>query len=156
MLVGVNYPWIDYGWDFGEPPAVWVSPQYVAEWREKKRKQIAADFQAFVEIGLFAVRWFMLADGLSYGMGEEAPRKVGGRWAFDPLPMDHPCHIQLREDFEYVLKTCADLKIKVVPSLIDFQWLHQGTVADANTNIVKGGRSDIVRDPVKSRAFFDA
>jgi len=154
MLVGVNYPWIDYAWDFGDPPAAWVNPQHVAEWREKKRKQIVADFRAFAEMGLFAARWFMLADGLSYGVGEEAPKKVGGRWTFDPLPAAHPFHKQLCDDFEFVLKTCDELKIKFVPSLVDFHWLHQGVAADAG--IVKGGRSDIVSDPAKSRAFFDA
>src|SRR5262245_27199570 len=74
MLVGVNYPWIDYAWDFGDPPEAWVNPQYVAEWREKKRRQIVTDFRAFAEMGLFAVRWFILADGLSYGVGEAAPK----------------------------------------------------------------------------------
>src|SRR5215475_4198125 len=138
MLVGVNYPWIDYGWDFGDPPPAWVGTQHVAEWREKKREQIVADFRAFAEMGLFPVRWFILADGLSYGVGEAAPKKVGGVWVFDPLPGDHPFHIQLREDFEFVLKTCDELKIKFAPSLIDFHWCHQGVVAGADAGVVIG------------------
>ncbi len=155
MLIGINYPWIDYAWDFGDPPSAWVNPQYVAEWREKKRQQIVADFRAFAEMGLFAVRWFMLADGLSYGTGGEAPRIVSGKWTFDPLPREHHFHQQLCDDFEFVLKTCAGLQLKFVPSLIDFHWCHQGTVADANANIVKGGRYDVVSDAAKSKAFFD-
>jgi hypothetical protein len=155
MLVGVNYPWIDYAWDFGDPPEAWVNPQYVAEWREKKRQQIVADFRAFAEMGLFAVRWFMLADGLSYGAGADAPKIVSGKWTFDSLPREHRFHQQLCDDFEFVLKTCDELKIKFVPSLIDFHWCHQGTVADANAGIVKGGRYDIVADPAKSKTFFD-
>jgi hypothetical protein len=154
MLVGVNYPWIDYAWDFGDPPVAWVNQQNVAEWREKKRRQIVADFRAFAEMGLFAVRWFMLADGLSYGLGDEAPKIVSDKWTFDPLPRAHPFHQQLCDDFEFVLKTCNQLKLKFVPSLIDFHWCHQGT-ADANAGIVKGGRYDLVADPAKSRAFFD-
>lgn len=156
MLVGVNYPWIDYGWDFGDPPTAWVNSHHVNEWRERKREQIIGDFRAFAEMGLFAVRWFILADGLSYGVGEAAPKKVGGRWAFDPLPGDHPFHKQLREDFEFVLKTCDELKIKFAPSLIDFHWCHQGVVAAADANIVKGGRADVVRDPARGEVFFDA
>jgi hypothetical protein len=155
LLVGINYPWRDYAWDFGDPPAAWVAPQYVAEWREKKRQQIVADFRAFAELGLFAVRWFMLADGLSYGTGGEAPKIISGKWTFDPLPREHPFHKQLCEDFEFVLKTCDDLKIKLVPSLVDFHWCHQGTVADADAGIVKGGRYDIVSDAAKSKTFFD-
>jgi hypothetical protein len=156
MLVGVNYPWIDYAWDFGDPPAAWVNPDSVAAWRAKKREQIVSDLRAFAEMGMFAARWFMLADGLSYGVGEEAPKNVSGQWVFDPLPADHPFYKQLCDDFEFVLKTCSELNIKILPSLIDFHWLHPGVVADANANIVKGGRYNIIRDPAKSRAFFDA
>jgi len=156
MLVGVNYPWIDYGWDFGDPPEAWVNKQHVGEWRERKREQMIADFRGFAEMGLFAVRWFILADGLSYGVGEAAPKKVGDRWEFDPLDCDHPFHEQLREDFEFVLKTCDALKIKFAPSLIDFHWCRQGVVAEAGADIVKGGRSEIVCDPAKSEVFFDA
>jgi hypothetical protein len=47
MLVGINYPWIDYGWDFGDPPPAWVAGEYVAGWRENKRKQIEEDFRLF-------------------------------------------------------------------------------------------------------------
>jgi hypothetical protein len=155
MLIGINYPWIDYAWDFGDPPEAWVAPAYADEWRRKKREQIAADFRAFAEMGLFAVRWFMLADGLSYGAGDEAPKVIGGKWTFDPLPREHRFHKQLCEDFEFVLKTCAELKIKFVPSLVDFHWCYQGVAADADGKIVKCGRYDVVADEAKSRVFFD-
>src|SRR5262245_17179884 len=56
--VGINYPWIDYAWDFGDPPAAWVAPPQLAEWRAKKRSQIVEDFKSFRRMGLFAVRWF--------------------------------------------------------------------------------------------------
>src|SRR5215470_16715131 len=108
MLVGVNYPWIDYGWDFGDPPPAWVNTQHVAEWRERKREQIVTDFRACAEMGLFAVRWFILADGLSYGVGEAAPKKVGHLWAFDPLPGDHPFHWSAKATDEATTWTNAD------------------------------------------------
>lgn len=155
MLVGINYPWIDYAWDFGDPPAAWVNPQNLDSWRADKRRQIAEDFRQFSKMGLFAVRWFILADGLSYGIGDAAPRLIDGEWTFDPLPAEHPFRRQLCDDFEFVLKTCADLKIKFVPSLIDFHWCHLGTVVDPAVNIVKGGRWDIVCDKAKRIKFFD-
>src|SRR5262245_54329948 len=130
LQVGINYPWVDYAWDFGDPPAAWVNPQFVAEWREKKRVSVVEDFRSFAAMGLFAVRWFILADGLSYGTGSEAPKEAGGKWTFDPLARDHSFHKQLFEDFEFVLKTSAEAGIKFVPSLIDFHWCHPGTVAD--------------------------
>jgi hypothetical protein len=158
LRVGINYPWIDYAWDFGDPPAAWVGPQNVDVWREKKRSQIVEDFRAFAGMGLFAVRWFMLADGLSYGTGNEAPRKVnekGQEWVFDPLPFEHHFHQQLGDDFEFVLRTCAELNLQFLPSLIDFHWCHQGKVVDENAGIIKGGRADIVSDQAKCTAFLD-
>jgi hypothetical protein len=151
--VGINYPWIDYAWDFGDPPSAWVNPAYAAEWREKKRKQMVEDFRVFAEMGLFAVRWFVLADGLSYGTGGDAPKQVKGRWSFDPLPAGHAFHKQLFDDFEFVLKTCADTGLQFVPSLLDFHWCHPG--ADAGAGIVKGGRADIVVDKAKRVQFLD-
>ena len=75
LLVGINYPWIDYGWDFGDPPAAWVNAQNLPAWREQKRKRLVEDFTRFADHGLFAVRWFILPDGTSYGTGDEAPQK---------------------------------------------------------------------------------
>jgi hypothetical protein len=40
MLVGINCPWINYGWDFGDPPRAWVAGENLPAWREAKRKQI--------------------------------------------------------------------------------------------------------------------
>lgn|GEM_PF-1074261 len=155
LQVGINYPWIDYAWDFGHPPAAWIAAQDLDGWRIKKRHQIVEDFRAFAEMGLFAVRWFLLADGLSYGTGNEAPQELDGQWTFDPLPREHSFHQQLCDDFEFVLKTCADLQLKFVPSLIDFHWCHRGTVVDAKAKIIKGARAEIVCDEVKRTEFLD-
>jgi len=156
LLVGINYPWIDYGWDFGDPPAAWVNAQNLPAWREQKRKRIVEDFTRFADLGLFAVRWFILPDGLNYGTGNEAPKLINGHWSFDPLPSGHEFHRHLAEDFEFVLQTCARLRLQLVPSLIDFHWCHHGQVADAQGGIVKGGRADIINDETKQRLFLDA
>ncbi len=156
LLVGINYPWIDYGWDFGDPPAAWVNAQNLPAWREQKRKRLVEDFTRFADHGLFAVRWFILPDGTSYGTGDEAPQKDDDRWLFDPLPPQHEFYARLIEDFEFVLETCERLRLQFVPSLIDFHWCHHGTVGDAAANIVKGGRASVINDPAKSEAFFDA
>jgi hypothetical protein len=155
MLIGINYPWIDYGWDFGDPPQAWVAHENLPAWRERKRKQIEEDFRRFSSQGIFAVRWFLLADGMNYGTGRFAPEKAGNRWAFDPLPAGHPFYRQFCNDIEFVLQTCAKHGLKLFPSLIDFQWCHQGSAIEGNDGIIKGGRYDIIRDPVKRQAFFD-
>ncbi len=155
MLVGINYPWIDYGWDFGDPPTAWVANENLNAWREAKRKQIEADFRLFASQGIFAVRWFLLADGLSYGTGEFAPRKTGVTWTFDPLPAGHSFHGCLCDDFEFVLQVCRKNNLELLPSLIDFHWCHQGMPVAGNPDIIKGGRYDILRNPAKRSAFFD-
>lgn len=152
MQVGINYPWLDYGWDFGDPPPGWAGAD-MAMWRAQKRQRIGTDFQRFAELGLFAVRWFMLCDGSSYGTGDAAPRLVNGQWTFRALPREHSFHRQLGEDFEFVLQTCAEFNLKLVPSLIDFHWCHQGTTV--SPGVIKGGRYDLVRAARRSAEFFD-
>jgi hypothetical protein len=155
MLVGINYPWIDYGWDFGGPPPEWVGSGKLAAWREKKRNQIDEDFGRFTAQGIFAVRWFLMADGLNYGMGEFAPRETARGWTFDPLPPEDSFYSCLFSDFEFALQVCNKNNLKLLPSLIDFPWCRQGTPVAGNPRIIKGGRYDIVRDPAKRQAFFD-
>lgn len=155
LLVGINYPWIDYGWDFGDPPAAWVNWPNLPAWREQKRRRIVEDFTRFADQGLFAVRWFVLPDGTNYGTGDDGPQQIDGHWTFDPLSPQHPFHHHFLEDFEFVLETCAKLRLQLVPSLIDFHWCHNGTVADAKSNIVKGGRATIINHPNKREEFFD-
>ena len=152
MLVGINYPWVDYGWDFGDPPSGWAGADVVA-WRAQKRQRIVTDLRRFANLGLFAVRWFMLCDGLSYGTGDDAPQLSNGQWTCRALPREHPFHRQLGEDFEFALQTCAQLNLKLVPSLIDFHWCHQGVTA--SPGVIKGGRYDLVRNPRYSAEFFD-
>jgi hypothetical protein len=155
MLVGINYPWIDYGWDFGETPPAWVGDGNLPAWRESKRKRIEEDFRRFALQGIFAVRWFLLADGLNYGMGEFAPRKIKKNWTFEPLPSGHSFYNRLCDDFEFVLQICSNNSLKIFPSLIDFGWCRQGMPIAGYPEIIKGGRQDLVTDPAKRKAFFD-
>jgi hypothetical protein len=155
MLIGINYPWIDYGWDFGPPPPMWVPDDALPAWRARKRGQIEKDFRQFASQGIFAVRWFLLADGTNYGMGEFAPKQEGGGWTFDPLPVGHPFYEQLRDDFAFVLQACARNGLKFFPSLIDFHWCGQGHAPENSPGIIKCGRHDIIRNPAKRNAFLE-
>jgi hypothetical protein len=156
MELGINYPWIDYGWDFGDPPEEWVSASSRAEWRVEKRQRIDNDLRRLATLGIDAIRWFILGDGTNYGMGAEAPQFSNGLWQFDPLPMNHPFYSQLREDFRFVLETCRTHRLKLLPSLIDFHWAHPGEVVADGSGVVKGGRSQILTDPARSERFFAA
>lgn len=153
--VGINYPWMDYGWDFGDPPRVWLGGRSIEDWRASKREQMVRHFSDFAALGIFAVRWFLLGDGLNYGMGAEAPRLVRGKWVFEPLRKEHPQHERILQDFDFVLQTCARLKLKLVPSLVDFHWCFPGRAAAPDAGIIKGGRADVVVDPAKRKTFLD-
>ena len=155
MFVGINYPWVHYGWDFGDPPPAWVAGSILGEWREKKRAQIEEDFQRFAPQGIFAVRWFIMADGLNYGIDDFAPRKTGESWSFDPLPSSHTFYEQLRDDFAAVLQICRNTGVRLFPSLIDFHWCRQGFAIDGSPGIIKCGRYDILRDRSKRQTFLE-
>ena len=154
MELGINYPWVNYGWDFGDPPEEWVSASSRAEWRVGKRQRIDNDLRRLATLGIDAIRWFILGDGTNYGMGAESPRLVNGNWQFDPLPAGHPFHSQLREDFRFVLETCRKHRLKLLPSLIDFHWARPGERPAGSQAIVKCGRSQVLTDPLRCEQFL--
>ena len=162
MDVGVNYPWVNYGLDFGRAPPSWgrtpgTDPAWLAE--------VDAHLVRFVDLGLRVVRWFILADGLAYGTGADAPRPDGrGRWRFDPPPLDpEACrHFGLlMERFEAANPGGAP-RITVLPVLVDYGFFaagrcpvkHAASHDDGDPEWVKGGRADAVNDVTRRRAFL--
>jgi hypothetical protein len=171
--VGVNYPWSSerksgnsmYGWDFGESPPGWRKPDW--------QKDVRNDIIDLKNLGIFAIRWFILADGLTYGTYDDAPhldtdptRK--GQWRFDNPPQLTGRYKKIEEDFGWMLKCLSDLDMKIIPSLIDFHWCWPGECSDknspdqntgkCNSNFVKRGRSDVINDyspnKAKQKQFF--
>jgi len=157
MLVGINYPWINYGYDFGDPPPSWVNPGQVQAWRARKRERIASDLRYFKCLGFFAVRWFLLADGTNYGMERQAPQldRPTNRWMFSPLPPGHQFYAQLQHDFAFVLRTCVAYGLKIVPVLVSRSWVFPGQRPNNAPEVIKGGRAAIFNDALKRRIFFD-
>ena len=98
MRVGVNYPWFDYGWDFGNAPPQWRrtrSPRWFSE--------VEAHLRHFQNLGITVVRWFVLADGLTYGSGQDPPRRdvaSEDEWRFDAPRIDR----DLLDHFEELLQ----------------------------------------------------
>src|SRR4051794_29081344 len=85
MLVGVNYAWKSYGADFGPPPVGDAGHPWCA--RAAWARTIDQELAEFRRLGFFAVRWFVLCDGIGIGTGDRAPRRDGfGRWRFGPPP----------------------------------------------------------------------
>ncbi len=153
MKVGINFPWINYGWDFGPPPPEWVPS--IDEWRAAKRQKIVDTLGELASLGFTSVRWFILGDGTNYGLGEEAPCLRAGKWRFDPLPSTHPFHAGLIDDFRFLLSACRETGLQLLPSLIDYQWAWPGVNPAGSRTIVKGGRGELLTDAARRESFFD-
>jgi hypothetical protein len=148
MRVGINYPWNNYGWDFGAPPVrddghPW-GPR--AAWRATIDRELAG----YRSLGLFAVRWFILADGTNYGSGAARPHHGGG-WHFDPPPLSP----EFLEDFTFLLGRFQAAKMLLLPSLIDFHFCQSGQEVPGSAGYVKQGRADVLVDPAKRQRFLD-
>ena len=168
MRVGINYPWFDYGWDFGLAPPGWRGSGMVPRWYD----EIDGHLELFHDLGLGVVRWFILADGLTYGSGDAAPRPDPdrpGQWRFNPprLDADHLEHF--RELLVRLSRFNADVETPVLllPVLIDFRFCEPGArpirlpdPADPTRTVgdpawVKCGRADVLVDSSKRARFFD-
>jgi len=157
MDAGVNYPWFSYGWDFGPAPPGWRSgndPAWVAH--------LGEHLQHLASIGISVVRWFILADGLAYGTGPDAPKldrfATGDRvgWKFGPPALGR----EFQEHFAAVLQSFAaqctgSQPVRLLPVLVDYKFCEPGTwpvkkddpvlgrgVADEGW--VKGGRAEAI------------
>jgi hypothetical protein len=153
MRVGVNYAWHNYGWDFGLPPRkdngnLWGKRAAFAD-------TLAADLDGLRRLGLFAVRWFLLGDGTTYGIDDARPQPDpadGRTWRFRDCP---PLSQEFLVDFELLLSACALADIQLVPSLIDFHFCFPGLPVPGSSGIVKGGRAEGIENPERRRQFFD-
>lgn len=148
-LTGINYPWLNYGWDFGDPPPGWSGGVETDAFRATQREAIKRDLQALKANGMTVVRWFLLADGLSYGTGPQMPRD--GR--FYMLPPGDPWIRQCVEDFRHLLDLCMECQVKLLPSFIDFHWAFAPTIV--NDTVVKGGRWSVFDNDNTRRLFLD-
>jgi len=180
MRLGINYPWKNYGWDFGPYP--WAKGGKKAkEWRDV----IDQDLAAFKRCGVTIVRWFVLCEGFNCGSGHDAPHREGDRWRLNRVPDLHP---KVETDFADLLRRFADAEIQLLPVLIDHKWAFPGldrrshddetlerwfkiprpgkdkreaclrdirrTVSGYPEGYVKGGRSDAIGDPDRRTEFY--
>src|SRR5215213_130217 len=124
MDVGVNYPWCDYGWDFGPAPPGW-RPHSTPRWADT----IDDHLRHFQSLGISVVRWFILGDGLTYGTGDQAPKqdRLGAEWRFNPPPLEPSTLEHFDRLLQRVERACAVRPIQLLPVLIDFYFCDAGT-----------------------------
>jgi hypothetical protein len=121
FLLGVNYPWVNYGQDFGRSPwgVCGVSTP-------DTRKVIVEDFERIRATGVTLVRWFLLCDGRS-GLAVANGIPTGPD---ELLFADAAAALELAQQFG--LKLCF--------SVLDFLWMqNRGGAASSlpNQNILK-------------------
>jgi hypothetical protein len=125
-IIGINYPAVQYGWDFGEPPKGWDGqPWQVPHTHEDIHLVSSAPSRSqrpfmhklddyltcFQMIGIQVVRWQLLADCLTY---RHATWK-SERWSFDPPPIPKA----FLDDFKHLLSKIQQYKLKLMPILLD-------------------------------------
>lgn len=133
----MNYPWLNYGADFGASP--WG---YSGVALEQTRGSVAADFTRISSAGASVVRWFLLCDGRS-GIRYENGIPVG--------PDDF-----LFADVAAALDLARESQLRICFSLLDFLWLqapdekqrsgdHHATFPSRNALQFAGGREALLQ-----------
>ncbi|MDC0668774.1 cellulase family glycosylhydrolase [Nannocystis radixulma] len=133
FLLGANYPWLNYGGDFG-------GNDWGVYGVHTKQAEVGAHFDAMQGYGLRVARWFVFTDG-----------RAGISFAGDGTPTGLGEHVL--EDMNEAVAIARARGIYLVPVLLDFHWMFW---AQQNGGVQTGGRSDCLRDPSKRAALIDA
>jgi hypothetical protein len=131
FLFGANYPWYNYGTDFGEN--AWGHNGISV-----KRNEVETDFDTLAGMGVRVVRWFVFADGRA------APEFAadGSVTGLDG---------QVYADLDAALEIAQEHNIRLILVLLDFQWLAQQKNEDG---VLLGGHADSIEDSAKRQTFF--
>ena len=109
FLLGVNYPWRNYGRDFG-----CVGSEHTGVSLPDSRGIVARDFAEIRQAGASTVRWFLFGDGCGGFVAEKGIARKPDQF--------------LLADVAAVLELAERNHLQLCLSLIDFLWLqeHQG------------------------------
>ena len=133
-ILGVNYPWLNYGHDFGA--TAWG---HDGASNKTSNKQIDADFAYLKGRGVHVVRWFLFGD--CRAAPEFGPNgKVTG---FD----EH-----FYADFDAALAITEKHNMYLILVLLDF---HLADKVKQVSGVQLGGRSEVITDPAKRQTFLD-
>ncbi|HEX3035740.1 MAG TPA: hypothetical protein VHT73_11530, partial [Thermodesulfobacteriota bacterium] len=115
FMVGINYPWINYGWDVGISP---YDGRDIGGFSSRRYK-LERDFALFKAKGIQVARVFLLAD-LRTGLVYDEDGKVSGLDKY------------VAADIDALVDVAAKNGIKLIPVLLDF------TVADGMSELDLG------------------
>lgn len=134
FTAGVNYPWNNYGWDFGE--TAW-GHRGVSE--PAARAAVEKDFAYLASKGVTLARWFVFADG-----------RASPEFDAKGLPIGLDEHFFA--DFDVALEIARRHGIRLMPVLFDF---HLFDPPKRVKGVQLGGRGGIVTDPKATAALIE-
>ncbi len=132
FLIGANYPWLNYGGDFGAN--AWGTYGV-----HTKGPEIGAHFDQLEADGARVVRWFVFTDG-----------RAGVQFDGGGVPTGLGDHVL--EDMQAAVDIARARGIYLVPVLFDFHWMFW---SQQNNGVQSGGRSDTIKDAGKRAALVD-
>lgn len=120
FVLGVNYPWLRYGQDFGE-----TAQGHCGASSLRSQSRIEEDFARIRDCGITLVRWFLFADGR------------GGFVSKNGIPQKPDSF--LFRDVAAVLQLAERHRLKICFSLIDYLWLQdwRGRAIHSNHKILQ-------------------
>jgi hypothetical protein len=132
FLLGANYPWKNYGGDFGGNGwgVYGVHTDYGT---------FDNDFATMTSNRLEVVRWFVFTDGRA-GISFDNSGTPSGLGEF------------VLEDFDAAVAIARQRGAYLVPVLLDFHWMFY---AKQEGPVQVSGRSDTITDPTKRAALVD-
>jgi len=133
-LIGVNYPWREYGRDFGTND--WG---HAGAASGPSRAEVEADFANLQSLGVRVVRWWLFGDGRA------APEFSGTGQV-----TDFDSHFYA--DLDAVLDIALRHNIKLILVLLDFGLAEALRVVDG---VQTGGHAQLIADPEKRRSFLN-
>lgn len=152
MFVGINYAWRNYAWDFGQPPVSDTGSPWGM--RAAWTSTIEEELRHFTVLGLKVVRWFLVGDGTTLGVGDQRPvpdKNRPDQWRFHDIPELSAAWLA---DFTLLLEHFEKVKLQMIPSILDFHFCYPG-VPVLGAPLVKCGRADALLDPVKQRKLIE-
>jgi hypothetical protein len=172
MDVSINYPWGNHvipgpppayraspGWDFGTPPAGWGVPLRGGGFGGYWRLHLGEDLRLFHRLGIKAVRFALLFNGLLYGVNNDIPTQSApsAQWEFRPVALTE----RFLQDFRALVTEFASFNtggipnLTLMPVIFGFEFVEDPYV---NTPPDRPPRNPDPRNPAQNdyADFFDS
>jgi hypothetical protein len=138
-LLGVNYPWLNYGHDFGL--AAWPGGSWPHDGMSAptSRQQVREDLAYLSSKGAHTLRLFVFGDGRASPEFDAQGHVIG----FDG---------HFYADFDTALSLACQYDLHLIPVLLDYRWLDD---PQWEGGVQLGGHTDIITNSVKRQSFLD-